>query len=85
MIQHPRLHSETFTALIGKTETCAGHRIEISVARLGKAGRGDVHEIVFLYRGESIEEHMATIMSDLAIATSRAVQRRDPETGEPIA
>lgn len=45
---------------------------------------GHVHEVVFVGRGK-IGQGLDQILMDLGIATSRAVQGRDPMTGRHVA
>ena len=83
-----RLHIETFDCVIGRVEsegTEEGHPgfpVTISVARLGKDGRGDIHEIVFQWQGRPTTAYMREIFRDMSIAVSRAMQGRDAMTGD---
>ena len=67
-----RLDAENYTAVV------ADHEIDICIARTRD---GIVHEIAFGGRGK-IGQGMDTMLTDLGIALSRAIQQRDPTTGE---
>ncbi len=56
------------------------HTVIISVARTPD---GALHEVVYEGRGK-IGQGKDLMLHDLSIATSRIIQKRDPETGEPI-
>src|SRR3990167_5464645 len=82
-----RLYSETFNAIVGKveadefnTEAHPGFKVIISVARLKD---GQVHEVVFHWKGNR-QEKLGLVLHDLGIATSRAIQARNPITGETL-
>ena len=58
-----------------------GHEITLSVVRNMESDQ--VHEVVFVGRGK-IGQGIDLLLFDLGIALSRAIQRRDPQTGEPL-
>lgn len=66
-----RIPAENVTANIN------GHTVDIALAYVD----GRLHEIAFVGRGKP-GEGLDHILSDLSIALSRAIQGRDPNTGE---
>ena len=82
-----RIQSENYDAVVGSfsadnysPEGHQGFPVSISIARLHT---GEVHEIMFLWCGTQ-DNHMHRILRDLGIATSRAIQERNPDSGEPL-
>ena len=73
-----RLMSETFDITLGETEDNKGH--EVKLARMYDAG-GRAIEMRFVARGK-IGEGMDFILMELGMKCSRALQGRNPETGE---
>ena len=82
-----RLHIESFDTVVGRIEPDAygnghdGYPVTISVARLGRGGEGPIHEVVFQWAGNQ-SAYMKELFRDLSISVSRAIQERDPTTGD---
>ncbi len=85
-IEGRRLVTETYDAMV------EGHALQISVARdapprrdpaTGTLVLGQPVEVVFVSRGK-IGQGMDLLLSNLGIAISRAIQGRDPNTGEAV-
>jgi len=75
---HRRLRSETYSL---ELKIGAGsHRLDVSIAR---DGDDRVREVAFVGRGK-IGLGLDTLLHELGIQVSRAIQRRDPQTGKPI-
>lgn len=73
-----RLQSETVSFLI---ELEGGvHRVDFSMAY---DGRGTLREIVFVGRGK-IGHGLDILLHEISIKGSRAIQRRNPDTGDPL-
>jgi hypothetical protein len=83
-----RLASENYHAVLNLPgrdpqsgeATLGQHHLDITVAR---DSRGRACEIAFTGRGK-IGHGLDQILIDLGIAVSRAIQGRDPQTGEEI-
>jgi len=80
-----RLPSETVSITLGATDESAGHQVAISLAyERALDGRLDVlREVVFVSRGKS-GNGLDSMLAELGIKLSRAIQRRHPETGEVL-
>jgi len=76
MNPHRRLPSETVAPVLDlKT---GSHALDVSLCR--DAETGELREIVFVGRGK-IGQGLDTMLHDLGIKLSRAIQGRDPDTG----
>ena len=73
-----RLTSETFDLTLGATEDSKGHEIKVAVMR---DRQGTVQELAFVGRGK-VGHGMDAMFLELGIKCSRAIQGRDPQTGE---
>lgn len=71
-----RLHSHTYDVRIPIGE--GFHDLKITVAYYAGGG---VHEIAYVGRGKA-GHGLDQLLVELGIATSRAIQGRDPNTGE---
>ncbi|MFQ5535617.1 MAG: hypothetical protein ACE5EM_12440 [Sphingomonadales bacterium] len=69
-----RLPAETFALVIEP-----GLAIDVSLARIGETGA--LHEIVFVGRGK-IGGGLDLMLHDLGVQLSRAIQGRDPVSGD---
>jgi hypothetical protein len=75
---HRRLRSETVSLALRVATGC--HRLDVSLAY---DGADVLREIAFVGRGK-IGHGLDDMLRELGIQLSRAIQRRDPETGLPI-
>jgi hypothetical protein len=75
---HRRLRSETVSLTLRVASGC--HRLDVSLAYDDAAV---LREIAFVGRGK-IGHGLDDMLRELGIQLSRAVQRRDPDTGLPI-
>ena len=73
-----RLMSETFDITLGETEDNKGHAVTLALM-YDQGGRAI--EMMFVGRGK-IGEGMDFILMELGMKCSRALQGRNPETGE---
>jgi hypothetical protein len=80
-----RLPSETVSVQLGATDECAGHELAISLAyeRILDGKLHVLREVVFVSRGK-IGNGLDAMLHELGIKLSRAIQSRDPETGEAL-
>lgn len=69
-----RLKSENFSLAILN----GGHKLDVTLAY---APDGSLHELAFVTRG-TIGGGLDQMLVELGIKLSRAIQGRDPETGE---
>lgn len=76
-----RLPCETCSFTIGSSETSIGHRITVNIAY--ESLSGPVTEIAFVERGKS-GHGLDQLLAELGIKLSRALQGRDPDTGEEL-
>lgn len=77
-----RLPCETVDLTIGKTETNKeGHKLKLSLAY--DPDTKLLREVVFVGRGKS-GHGLDSLLHDLGIAVSRAIQGRHPDTGAKI-
>lgn len=77
--QHRRLRSETVSLSLHVGSGC--HRLDISLAY---DGDGLLRELAFVGRGK-IGHGLDDMLRELGIQLSRAIQRRHPDTGQPVA
>jgi hypothetical protein len=76
-----RLESRTFDITLGATsERPGGHAV---VLALMYNDLGHVREMMFVGRGK-IGQGMDDMLSELGIKCSRALQKRDPDTGDEL-
>jgi hypothetical protein len=73
-----RLQSETVSLTLDLEN--GQHRVDFSMAY---DGRGTLREIVFVGRGK-IGQGLDMLLHEISIKASRAIQRRDPDTGELV-
>ena len=73
---HRRLQSETVSLTLRLREGC--HQLDVSFAY---DGAGLLREIAFVGRGK-IGLGLDEMLRELGIQLSRAIQRRDPDTGQ---
>lgn len=90
-----RLPSITVPVILGRVERdmakgiegSDGHELEISLAygsqSLKTGSLGPLREVVFVGRGK-IGQGLDLMLNELSIKLSRAIQGRDPETGEEL-
>lgn len=71
-----RLHGHTYDVRLPVGN--GFHDLKLTVAY---DKNGFVHEVAFVGRGK-IGHGLDQLLLELGIATSRAIQRRDPQTGE---
>lgn len=77
--EHRRLASETYSIVIPLAD--GQHRLDICIAR---DTQDQVREVNFVTRGK-IGGGLDALLHELGIQVSRAIQRRNPQTGEPLA
>ena len=71
-----RLASETYSIVLAD----GGHHLDLTIAR---DDDGSVHEVAFVTRGKA-GHGLDQMLVDLGVQISRAIQRRDPQTGETL-
>jgi transcriptional regulator with XRE-family HTH domain len=76
-----RLACESFSAVIGATEASKGYAISVGICR---DASGTPVEIVLSRVDRADGTTIETLLADIAVAVSRALQNRSPITGEAL-